>query len=110
MIAPPFILHFLTICVCMCWSTLNLCNLSILRELKMRTDIFFFHYFFFYLCVSGSNFVTRKISRSVAKIHLGQQECFSLGNMDSMRDWGHARDYVEVKHIHNQNHTQALEK
>lgn len=54
--------------------------------------------------------MTRKISRSVAKIHLGQQECFSLGNMDSMRDWGHARDYVEVKHIHNQNHTQALEK
>ncbi|XP_061595020.1 GDP-mannose 4,6 dehydratase-like [Cololabis saira] len=43
----------------------------------------------------GSNFVTRKISRSVAKIHLGQLESFSLGNLDSMRDWGHARDYVE---------------
>lgn len=41
--------------------------------------------------------MTRKITRSVAKIHLGQQECFSLGNLDSKRDWGHAKDYVEVK-------------
>ncbi len=45
---------------------------------------------------SGSNFVTRKISRSVAKIHLGQLQYFSLGNLDSKRDWGHAKDYVEV--------------
>ncbi|XP_063154883.1 GDP-mannose 4,6 dehydratase isoform X3 [Candoia aspera] len=44
----------------------------------------------------GSNFVTRKISRSVAKIHLGQLECFSLGNLDAKRDWGHAKDYVEA--------------
>ncbi|XP_061540750.1 GDP-mannose 4,6 dehydratase isoform X2 [Phycodurus eques] len=44
----------------------------------------------------GSNFVTRKISRSVAKIHLGQLECFSLGNLDSKRDWGHAQDYVKA--------------
>ncbi|XP_056132771.1 GDP-mannose 4,6 dehydratase [Lampris incognitus] len=44
----------------------------------------------------GSNFVTRKISRSVAKIHLGQLENFSLGNLDSKRDWGHAKDYVEL--------------
>uniref|UniRef100_A0A8C5MIF2 GDP-mannose 4,6 dehydratase n=1 Tax=Leptobrachium leishanense TaxID=445787 RepID=A0A8C5MIF2_9ANUR len=43
----------------------------------------------------GANFVTRKISRSVAKIHLGQMECFSLGNLDAKRDWGHAKDYVE---------------
>lgn len=48
------------------------------------------------LFVSGANFVTRKISRSVAKIHLGQQESFYLGNLDSKRDWGHAKDYVEV--------------
>lgn len=41
--------------------------------------------------------MTRKISRSVAKIHLGQLESFSLGNLDSKRDWGHAKDYVEVK-------------
>uniref|UniRef100_A0AC11E5M5 GDP-mannose 4,6-dehydratase n=1 Tax=Ovis aries TaxID=9940 RepID=A0AC11E5M5_SHEEP len=44
----------------------------------------------------GANFVTRKISRSVAKIHLGQLECFSLGNLDAKRDWGHAKDYVEA--------------
>uniref|UniRef100_A0A8C6L8Z8 GDP-mannose 4,6 dehydratase n=1 Tax=Nothobranchius furzeri TaxID=105023 RepID=A0A8C6L8Z8_NOTFU len=44
----------------------------------------------------GANFVTRKISRSVAKIHLGQLQNFSLGNLDSKRDWGHAKDYVEA--------------
>lgn len=44
----------------------------------------------------GANFVTRKISRSVAKIYLGQMESFSLGNLDAKRDWGHAKDYVEV--------------
>lgn len=44
----------------------------------------------------GANFVTRKITRSVAKIHLGQQEYVSLGNIDSKRDWGHARDYCEA--------------
>lgn len=44
----------------------------------------------------GGNFVTRKITRGVAKIHLGQQEYISLGNLDSKRDWGHAKDYVEV--------------
>jgi GDPmannose 4,6-dehydratase len=43
----------------------------------------------------GANFVTRKITRGVAKIFLGQQESISLGNIDSMRDWGHAKDYVE---------------
>jgi len=43
----------------------------------------------------GETFVTRKVTRSVAKIHLGQMECFELGNLDSLRDWGHARDYVE---------------
>lgn len=44
----------------------------------------------------GETFVTRKITRSVAKISLGQMEHFELGNLDSKRDWGHARDYVEV--------------
>uniref|UniRef100_F6WLA0 GDP-mannose 4,6 dehydratase n=2 Tax=Ciona intestinalis TaxID=7719 RepID=F6WLA0_CIOIN len=43
----------------------------------------------------GFNFVTRKITRSVAKIHLGLQELITLGNLDSKRDWGHARDYVK---------------
>jgi len=44
----------------------------------------------------GDTFVTRKITRSVAKISLGIMECFELGNLDSRRDWGHARDYVEA--------------
>jgi len=43
----------------------------------------------------GETFVTRKVTRSVAKIHLGQMDSFELGNLDSMRDWGHAKDYVE---------------
>ena len=44
----------------------------------------------------GENFVTRKITRAVAKIHLGQLDCLELGNLNSVRDWGHAKDYVEV--------------
>ncbi|EDV33284.1 uncharacterized protein Dana_GF21530 [Drosophila ananassae] len=44
----------------------------------------------------GENFVTRKITRSVAKILLNQMEYFELGNLDSKRDWGHASDYVEA--------------
>lgn len=44
----------------------------------------------------GENFVTRKITRSVAKIFLNQTESFELGNLDSKRDWGHAKDYVEA--------------
>ncbi|XP_055620548.1 GDP-mannose 4,6 dehydratase [Toxorhynchites rutilus septentrionalis] len=44
----------------------------------------------------GENFVTRKITRSVAKIYLNQLDHLELGNLDSKRDWGHARDYVEA--------------
>lgn len=44
----------------------------------------------------GETFVTRKITRSVAKIYLNELEYFELGNLDSKRDWGHARDYVEA--------------
>lgn len=44
----------------------------------------------------GETFVTRKITRAVAKISLGQQEELVLGNMDSKRDWGHAKDYVRM--------------
>lgn len=44
----------------------------------------------------GRTFVTRKISRAVAEIHLGKTDCLYLGNLDARRDWGHARDYVEV--------------
>ncbi|KAG7268736.1 hypothetical protein CRUP_034570 [Coryphaenoides rupestris] len=43
----------------------------------------------------GANFVTRKITRSVAKIQLGLQDVIKLGNLDAKRDWGHAKDYVE---------------
>jgi GDPmannose 4,6-dehydratase len=45
--------------------------------------------------VRGETFVTRKITRAVAAIHLGKQETLFIGNLDSKRDWGHARDYVE---------------
>lgn len=45
--------------------------------------------------VRGETFVTRKITRAAAKIHLGLQDKLYLGNLDSERDWGHARDYVE---------------
>jgi GDPmannose 4,6-dehydratase len=43
----------------------------------------------------GETFVTRKITRAVAAIHLGLQDTLYLGNLDAQRDWGHARDYVE---------------
>jgi GDPmannose 4,6-dehydratase len=45
--------------------------------------------------IRGETFVTRKISRAVAAIHLGMQDKLFLGNLDAKRDWGHARDYVE---------------
>jgi GDPmannose 4,6-dehydratase len=44
----------------------------------------------------GETFVTRKITRALARIKLGIQECLYLGNLDAKRDWGHARDYVEA--------------
>jgi GDPmannose 4,6-dehydratase len=45
----------------------------------------------------GETFVTRKITRAAARIKLGTQDCLYLGNLDSKRDWGHARDYVEMQ-------------
>jgi len=45
--------------------------------------------------IRGETFVTRKITRAVAKIHLGLQEKLFLGNLNAERDWGHAKDYVE---------------
>ncbi len=44
----------------------------------------------------GETFVTRKITRALARIYLGLQECLYLGNLDAKRDWGHARDYIEA--------------
>jgi GDPmannose 4,6-dehydratase len=45
----------------------------------------------------GETFVTRKITRAMARIKLGLQECLFLGNLDAKRDWGHARDYIEMQ-------------
>lgn len=45
----------------------------------------------------GETFVTRKITRALARIKLGLQDCLYLGNLDAKRDWGHARDYVEMQ-------------
>jgi len=45
----------------------------------------------------GETFVTRKITRAMARIKLGLQECLFLGNLSALRDWGHARDYVEMQ-------------
>lgn len=45
----------------------------------------------------GETFVTRKITRALARIKLGLQDSLYLGNLDAMRDWGHARDYVEMQ-------------
>ena len=47
--------------------------------------------------IRGETFVTRKITRALARIKLGLQDCLYLGNMDSLRDWGHAKDYVEMQ-------------
>ena len=47
--------------------------------------------------VRGETFVTRKITRALARIKLGLQDCLFLGNLDAKRDWGHAKDYVEMQ-------------
>jgi GDPmannose 4,6-dehydratase len=46
--------------------------------------------------IRGETFVTRKITRALARIKLGLQDCLYLGNLDARRDWGHARDFVEA--------------
>lgn len=47
--------------------------------------------------IRGETFVTRKITRALARIKLGLQDCLYLGNLNAKRDWGHARDYVEAQ-------------
>jgi len=47
--------------------------------------------------IRGETFVTRKITRALARIYLGLQDTLYLGNLDARRDWGHARDYVEMQ-------------
>ena len=49
--------------------------------------------------IRGETFVTRKITRGLARIKLGFQDCLYLGNLDGKRDWGHARDYVELMYL-----------
>ena len=49
--------------------------------------------------IRGETFVTRKITRALARIKLGTQDELRLGNMDALRDWGHARDYVKMMHL-----------
>ena len=47
--------------------------------------------------IRGETFVTRKITRALARIKLGLQDCLFLGNLEAKRDWGHAKDYVEMQ-------------
>ena len=47
--------------------------------------------------VRGETFVTRKITRGLSRIHLGLQSTLFLGNLDAKRDWGHAKDFVEMQ-------------
>lgn len=49
--------------------------------------------------IRGETFVTRKITRALARIKLGLQDCLYLGNLSAKRDWGHAKDYVEMQWI-----------
>lgn len=54
--------------------------------------------------VRGETFVTRKITRAIARIALGLQSCLYLGNLSAKRDWGHARDYVQMQWLMLQQH------
>jgi len=47
--------------------------------------------------IRGETFVTRKITRAMARIYLGLQDCLYLGNLNALRDWGHAKDFVEMQ-------------
>ena len=60
----------------------------------MRVTVFLFNH---ESPVRGETFVTRKITRALARIKLGLQKILYLGNLNAMRDWGHAKDYVEVQ-------------
>jgi GDPmannose 4,6-dehydratase len=54
--------------------------------------------------IRGETFVTRKITRGLARIHYGLDECLYLGNLHSLRDWGHAKDYVRAQWLMLQQH------
>jgi hypothetical protein len=80
---------------------------KVLEEVNLKFFFFLFFYFYFYffflffffflIFFLGPTFVTRKITRAVARIHLGKQNELFLGNLNSLRDWGHAKDYIRVK-------------
>ncbi len=55
----------------------------------------------------GETFVTRKITRALARIKVGLQDCLYLGNLNALRDWGHARDYIEMQWLMLQQETPA---
>jgi GDPmannose 4,6-dehydratase len=57
--------------------------------------------------IRGETFVTRKITRGLARIHQGLESCLYLGNLNSLRDWGHARDYVRAQWLMLQQDTPA---
>ena len=56
----------------------------------------------------GETFVTRKITRALTNIVTGTQECLHIGNLDALRDWGHARDYVEMQWLMMQQELDAV--
>jgi len=66
------------------------------HESPRRGVYYFLYVLHFNFIFVGPTFVTRKITRAVAAIHAGKQDCLYLGNLNSKRDWGHAKDYVEV--------------
>src|ERR1043165_4452022 len=70
------------------WITVNY---RVTYELYASNGILFNHV----RPIRGETFVTRKVTRSVARIETGLEDCLYLGNLDARRDWGHARDYVE---------------
>ena len=58
------------------------------------------HVMEFYLIMKegrGETFITRKITRGLARIEAKLEDCLYVGNLDSLRDWGHAKDYVEMQ-------------
>lgn len=69
-------------------------------QICQNVDLFDFINIELFCIPAGGTFVTRKVTRAVAKITLGQQELVELGNIDSFRDWGHAKDYVEVRELY----------
>ena len=71
-------------------ATLTLCHTRPLTGHRVRRSPY-------RSAARGETFVTRKITRSLANISQGLEECLSIGNMNALRDWGHAKDYVRMQ-------------